>query len=79
MLCIENGTDAATASVSGLGIPSSQTHYFRMEKKRNTVLAGSNGLNNSRRGKWESKNHLLNLYILILDEVLEASDGSVLL
>jgi len=34
MVCGENGTDAAIASVSGLGISSSQTHCFRGQKEK---------------------------------------------
>lgn len=65
MLCTENGTDAAIAAVSGLGILSSQTPLQGW--KREETLC------------WQVQNHLLKLCILILDEALDASDGSVLL
>lgn len=38
MFCVENGTDVAIVSVSGLVIPSSQAHHWRGGKEKKCCL-----------------------------------------
>lgn len=74
MLCMENGSasKAVMASVSGLGVQSSQINHFGMKKKRNAMLKWAV---QQLRMKVGEKNYMLNLRISPVGAIIKMTDG----